>query len=68
MNIIEKKLDDLIPCANNPRQNDNAVQGVADSIRQFGFKNPIIIDKDNVIVAGHTRWEKMTGQTAVKLT
>lgn len=55
MNIIEKKLDDLIPYANNPRQNDNAVQGVAESIRQFGFKNPIIIDKDNVIVAGHTR-------------
>ena len=57
MNIIEKKLDDLIPYANNPRQNDNAVQGVAESIRQFGFKNPIIIDKDNVIVAGHTRYK-----------
>ena len=57
MKIIEKKLDDLIPYANNPRQNDNAVQGVAESIRQFGFKNPIIIDKDNVIVAGHTRYK-----------
>lgn len=57
MNIIEKKLDDLIPYANNPRQNDNAVQGVAESIRQFGFKNPIIIDKGNVIVAGHTRYK-----------
>ena len=57
MKIIEKKLDDLIPYANNPRQNDNAVQGVAESIRQFGFKNPIIIDKDNIIVAGHTRYK-----------
>ena len=57
MKIIEKKLDDLIPYANNPRQNDNAVQGVAESSRQFGFKNPIIIDKDNVIVAGHTRYK-----------
>lgn len=57
MKIIEKKLDGLIPYANNPRQNDNAVQGVAESIRQFGFKNPIIIDKDNVIIAGHTRYK-----------
>lgn len=57
MNIIEKKLDDLIPYENNPRQNDNAVQGVAESIRQFGFKNPIIIDTNNVIIAGHTRYK-----------
>lgn len=40
---------------NNPRHNDNAVDAVAESIKQFGFKVPIIIDKDNIIVAGHTR-------------
>ena len=41
---------------NNPRRiGDDAIEAVANSIRQFGFKSPIIIDKDNVIVAGHTR-------------
>ena len=48
-------IDKLIPYINNPRINDNAVDKVAGSIAEFGFKNPIIIDKDNVIVAGHTR-------------
>ena len=46
---------DVIPYENNPRNNDDAVDMVAESIRQFGFKVPIVIDKDNVIVAGHTR-------------
>lgn len=53
--IIEKKVADLIPYENNARINDNAVEAVANSIKEFGVKNPIIIDKDNVIVAGHTR-------------
>ena len=48
-------VDDLIPYINNPRINDNAVDVVAASIKEFGFKNPIIIDKENVIIAGHTR-------------
>ena len=48
-------IDSLIPYENNPRINENAVEKVADSIKEFGFKNPIIIDSDNVIVAGHTR-------------
>lgn len=47
--------DKIIPYKNNPRNNDNAVPYVAESIKQFGFKVPIIIDKDNIIVAGHTR-------------
>lgn len=55
MEIIEKFVDELIPYENNPRNNDAAVEYVANSIREFGFKNPIIIDKNNVIVAGHTR-------------
>ena len=45
----------LIPYINNPRINDKAVDVVAASIKEFGFKNPIIIDKENVIIAGHTR-------------
>lgn len=55
MEIIMKKVSDLIPYKNNPRRNDTAVEYVANSIREFGFKVPIIIDKNNVIAAGHTR-------------
>lgn len=47
--------DKLIPYINNPRINDNAVDVVAGSIAEFGFRNPLIIDKNNVIIAGHTR-------------
>ena len=57
MEIITKKLDELKPYEKNPRKNDEAVRFVAQSIKQFGFKIPIIIDKDNVIVAGHTRYK-----------
>lgn len=55
MKIIEKRISELKPYENNPRNNDAAVDAVAASIKEFGFKVPIIIDKDNVIVAGHTR-------------
>lgn len=55
MEIINKRVDELVPYENNPRINDASVKYVAESIKQFGFKVPIIIDKDNVIVAGHTR-------------
>ena len=55
MKIIDKKLAELTPYANNPRLNDGAVDAVAASIKEFGFRVPIIIDKDGVIVAGHTR-------------
>lgn len=55
MEIIEMPVSSLIPYENNPRKNDGAVEAVANSIKEFGFKVPIIIDKDNVIVAGHTR-------------
>lgn len=57
MEIITKKLKDLKPYNNNPRQNDEAVEYVARSIAEFGFKVPIVIDKDNVIVCGHTRYK-----------
>jgi site-specific DNA-methyltransferase (adenine-specific) len=55
MEIIEVDIQDLKPYEHNPRNNDDAVAAVANSINAFGFKVPIIIDSDNVIVAGHTR-------------
>lgn len=55
MEIITKKISEIIPYENNPRKNDEAVEYVANSIKEFGFKVPVIIDKNNVIVAGHTR-------------
>lgn len=57
MNIVMKKVDQLIPYVNNPRKNDNAVDKVAKSIKEFGFKVPIVIDSKNEIVAGHTRYK-----------
>lgn len=55
MKIEYKNIEELIPYENNPRINKEAVDYVANSIKEFGFKNPIIIDKNNIIVAGHTR-------------
>lgn len=55
MNIVEKDINELVMYENNPRKNDEAVKYVANSIKEFGFKVPVIIDKNNVIVAGHTR-------------
>ena len=57
MNIVERKLGEVRPYEKNPRRNDDAVQYVAESIRQFGFKVPLVIDHEGVIVAGHTRWK-----------
>lgn len=48
-------IDDLVPYAKNPRINQDAVFAVAKSIEEFGFKVPIVIDKNNVIINGHTR-------------
>lgn len=55
MLMMMKATAELIPYENNPRDNENAVKYVAESIKQFGFKVPIVIDENNVIVAGHTR-------------
>lgn len=67
MNIIEKDINEIIPYENNPRKNDEAVDKVALSISAFGFKVPIVIDKNNVIVTGHTRHRaaKKLGLTTV---
>ena len=53
--IYDMPIGKLTPYANNPRLNDEAVPAVAESIRLFGFKVPMIIDRNFVVVAGHTR-------------
>ena len=55
MEIVDLKTSDIIPYENNPRINDKAVKGVMNSIRDFGFKSPIIVDANHVIICGHTR-------------
>lgn len=55
LEIIYKNVDELIPYENNPRINDEAVPYVVNSIKEFGFKVPVVIDTNNIIVAGHTR-------------
>ena len=67
MNIIELNLKDLKPYEKNPRKNDDAVKYVKESIKQFGFKVPIVVDKNNIIIAGHTRYKasKELGLTKV---
>lgn len=55
MNVIEMNVEELIPYENNPRKNEEAVDKVALSISAFGFKVPLVIDSNNVIVTGHTR-------------
>lgn len=48
---------ELIPYENNPRQNDDAVEPVACSIEEFGWRQPIVVEPDKVIIIGHTRWK-----------
>lgn len=57
MTVQEMRLDQIKPYKNNPRKNDEAVQAVANSIRAFGFKQPIVVDADSVIIVGHTRYK-----------
>lgn len=55
MKVIDIEVDKLIPYEKNPRKNDKAVKFVAKSIEEFGFKVPIVVDKNNVVICGHTR-------------
>ena len=57
MQIVEKKITEIKQYEKNPRKNDNAIDAVASSISQFGFINPIVIDCNNVIICGHTRYK-----------
>ncbi len=56
MDIQELALKDVIPYARNPRNNKASVDKVAASIKEFGFKQPIVVDSEMVIIAGHTRY------------
>ena len=57
MKIELRNLTDIKPYANNPRCNDDAVDAVAQSIREFGFRQPIVVDTEGVIICGHTRYK-----------
>ena len=57
MQIIQKRLEELREYKNNPRDNSGAVEPVANSIREFGFKVPIVATADGTIIAGHTRYK-----------
>ncbi|MGG6839166.1 UNVERIFIED_CONTAM: ParB N-terminal domain-containing protein [Streptococcus canis] len=57
MEFVDKKLSEITPYKNNPRNNDEAVGPVAESIKEFGFKVPIVVDKNGEIVNGHTRYK-----------
>ena len=67
MDIVYKKVDEIIPYEKNPRINDAAVEAVARSIKEFGFRVPLVLDKNNVIITGHTRLRsaKLLGLTEV---
>lgn len=57
MRVELKNLDAISPYERNPRLNDDAVEAVAASIREFGFRQPIVVDGRGVILCGHTRWK-----------
>lgn len=57
LEVIYKSLNEIIPYENNPRDNEGAVEKVKKSIEEFGFNVPILIDKNDIIVAGHTRYK-----------
>jgi ParB-like chromosome segregation protein Spo0J len=57
MKVEMMQIDKRIPYARNPRRNDAAVDAVAASIKEFGFRQPIVVDEDMVILVGHTRFK-----------
>ncbi|MBS6166413.1 MAG: ParB N-terminal domain-containing protein [Firmicutes bacterium] len=59
MELNTKRIDEIIPYPHNPRVNDQAVDAVAESIRQCGYIAPIIVDEEGVILAGHTRYKAL---------
>ena len=67
MQVKDTKISDIKPYENNPRDNTNAVAEVAESIKQYGFQQPIVVDKNGVIIVGHTRYlaAKSLGMTTV---
>lgn len=67
MKVQNVSIDSIKPYERNPRKNESAIEKVANSIKEFGFKQPIVVDANGVIVAGHTRWKaaKKLGMTEV---
>lgn len=57
MNVKEVKISEIMPYYNNPRNNLKAIKPTAESLKRFGFTKPIIVDQNNVIIAGHTRYQ-----------
>jgi DNA modification methylase len=57
MQVQQRSIDSIRPYENNPRLNDAAVDAVAASIKEFGFRQPIVVDEDGVIIVGHTRYK-----------
>ena len=57
MEVKLATIDDVRPYEKNPRVNDQAVEAVVASLREYGFRQPIVIDADGVIIVGHTRWK-----------
>lgn len=57
MEVKSMSIDDIKPYENNPRDNDDAVDSVANSIKEFGWQQPIVVDIGGVIIAGHTRYK-----------
>lgn len=55
MKVEDWQIKDVKPYANNPRNNDDAVEATANSIKEFGWQQPIVVDKNGVIIVGHTR-------------
>ena len=70
MKVNEWEIDKIRPYENNPRQNEDAVDKVAASIKEFGWQQPIVVDRDGVIIVGHTRWKaaKQLGLTTAPVT
>jgi ParB-like chromosome segregation protein Spo0J len=56
MKIELKPIDSIVPYIRNPRRNEKAIPKVKASLKEFGFRQPIVVDQKNVIVVGHTRW------------
>jgi hypothetical protein len=57
MNVEMRPIGSIRPYENNPRQNDEAVDAVAASIREFGFRQPLVVDESGIIIVGHTRYK-----------
>jgi site-specific DNA-methyltransferase (adenine-specific) len=57
MKVEMRPIDTIRPYESNPRQNDSGVDAVAASLREFGFRQPIVVDEEGVIIVGHTRYK-----------